>query len=74
MTVVGHWLSDTRGQSSIRCRQLEGEDEIGYEVETWANLHDLLYDILQTNNVAAKVLLHLAVGLDLHTLFSCLTK
>lgn len=72
--VARNRLPDARGQSSVGRGQLEGEDEISDEVETWANLHDFLNDVLETDDIASEVLLDLAVGLDLHAFFSCLAK
>lgn len=68
MPVVSDGLTQTRGQGALGGGQLEREDEVGDLDEVRAQVGHLLYDVLQTDDLAPDVLLDLGVGLDCHPL------
>ena len=70
MTIVRYWFSDSGGEGALWSGQLKGEDEAGYFLEVAAQVADLADDIFQTDDVSAQMLLHLCVGLYLHSLFA----
>jgi hypothetical protein len=70
VTVIRYWFSDSGGEGAFGSGQLEGEDESRDFLEVASQTEDLGDDVFETDDVAAEMLFHLCVGLDLNSFVS----
>lgn len=67
VAVVVDGFAEAGGEGAFGGGEFEGENEVGDLLEVLPHRVDLVDDVFQTDDVAAQVLLHLRVGLDLHS-------